>query len=45
MNINNAYKVYCYLYRKHHPDEVVMPLKDCIHNLTHSLLQRGDEMR
>jgi hypothetical protein len=45
MNINNAYKVYCYLYKKHHPDEVVMPLKDCIHNLTHSLLQRGYEMR
>ena len=22
-----------------------MPLKDCIHNLTHSLLQRGEEMR
>jgi hypothetical protein len=22
-----------------------MPLKECIHNLTHSLLQRGDQMR
>jgi len=47
MNINNAYKVYCYLYKKHHPGQVVMPLKECIyiHNLTHSLLQRGAPMR
>ncbi|OEU11447.1 hypothetical protein FRACYDRAFT_245186 [Fragilariopsis cylindrus CCMP1102] len=45
MNINNAYKIHCYLFKKHHPTKVVMPLKECIHNLTHSLLQRGDTMR
>ncbi|OEU05936.1 hypothetical protein FRACYDRAFT_257320 [Fragilariopsis cylindrus CCMP1102] len=45
MNINNAYKIHCYLFKKHHPTKVVMPLKECIHNLTHSLLQRGDSMR
>ena len=44
MNINNAYKIHCYLFKKHHPTKVVMPLKECIHNLTHSLLQRGDPM-
>jgi hypothetical protein len=32
-NINSAYKVYCYLYKKYHPTRVVMPLKECIHNL------------
>jgi hypothetical protein len=45
MNLNNSYKILYFLYKKYHPTEVVMPLKDCIHNLTHSLLQRGDEMR
>ncbi|OEU06358.1 hypothetical protein FRACYDRAFT_254789 [Fragilariopsis cylindrus CCMP1102] len=30
---------------KHHPGQVVMPLKECIHNLTHSLLQRGTPLR
>jgi hypothetical protein len=45
ININNAYKVLCFLYKKYHPANVVMEVKDCIHNLTHSLLQRGDEMR
>jgi hypothetical protein len=45
MNINNAYKLYCYLYKKYHPTCVVMPLKECIHNLTHSLLQRGNPTR
>ena len=33
-------------FKKHHPTKVViMPLKECIHNLTHSLLQRGAPMR
>jgi hypothetical protein len=36
---------YRYLYNKYHPTQVVMPLKESIHNLTHSLLQRGDDMR
>ena len=45
MNINNAYKVYRYLFKKHHPGQVVMPLKECIHNLIHSLLQQGTPMR
>jgi hypothetical protein len=35
-----------FFYKKHHPERpVIMLLKDCIHNLTHSLLQRGDPMR
>jgi hypothetical protein len=45
MNLNNTNKIFCFLYKKHHPDQVVMPMKDGIHNLTHSLLQRGDPMR
>ena len=33
-------------FKKHHPTKVViMPLKECIHNLTHSLLQRGAPKR
>jgi hypothetical protein len=45
MNTNNAYKLYCSLYKKHHPERKPMELKDCINNLTHSLLQQGDDMR
>jgi hypothetical protein len=45
MNANNAYKVYCVLYKKHHPGRAPMEMKDCINNLTHSLLQQGDEIR
>jgi hypothetical protein len=45
MNINNSKKVFGFLYKKYHPTQVVMPLKEGIHNLTHSLLQRGDDMR
>jgi hypothetical protein len=45
MNINNTKKVFAFLYKKYHPTQVVMPLKERIHNLTHSLLQRGDDMR
>jgi hypothetical protein len=44
MNLNNAYKLYCVIYKMVHPDRKCMPLKECIHNLTHSLLQRGDPM-
>jgi hypothetical protein len=46
VNLNTAYKIFCFPYKKHHPEqEVVMPLKECIHNLTHSLLQWVDPMR
>jgi hypothetical protein len=45
MNLNNAYKVYCVLYKKHHTGRKPMELKPCINNLTHSLLQEGEEMR
>jgi hypothetical protein len=45
MNINNAKKIFCFLYKKYHPNQVVMPIKEGIHNLTHSLLQRSDDMR
>jgi hypothetical protein len=46
MNLNNAYKIFYFLYKKYHPEwPVIMPLNKCIHNLTHSLLQRGDPMR
>jgi len=44
MNLNNAYKLYCVIYKMVHPGRKEMPLKECIHNLTHSLLQRGDPM-
>ena len=45
MNINNTYRIYCYLFKKHHPGQVAMPLKECIHNLTHLLLQQGAPLR
>jgi hypothetical protein len=45
MNTNNAYKLYCALYNKYHPGRTPMEMKDCINNLTHSLLQQSDEMR
>jgi hypothetical protein len=50
MNLNNAYKIYCllykkHLYKKHHGGRKPMELKPCINNLTHSLLQEGEEMR
>jgi hypothetical protein len=45
MNLNNAYKIFYFLYKKHHPNQVVMPMKNGIHNLAHSLLQRGNPMR
>jgi hypothetical protein len=45
MNLNNAYKVYCCLYRKYYPGRDPMKLKDCINNLTHSLPQQDPEMR
>jgi hypothetical protein len=45
MNINNSKKAFGFLYKKYRPTQVVMPLKEGIHNLTHSLLQRGDDMR
>jgi hypothetical protein len=44
-NMNHAHKVYCVLYKKHHPERKPMELKPCINNLTHSLLQEGEEMR
>ncbi|OEU10812.1 hypothetical protein FRACYDRAFT_246682 [Fragilariopsis cylindrus CCMP1102] len=46
MNLNNSYKIYKWLYNKYHPGWKVMPpLKPCINNLTHSLLQQGLKMR
>jgi hypothetical protein len=45
MNANNAYKIYCVLYNKYHPGRTPMEMKDCINNLTHSLLQQGNDIR
>jgi hypothetical protein len=45
MNLNNANKIFCFLYKKHHPDQVVLPMKDGINNLVQSLLQRGNTMK
>jgi hypothetical protein len=36
MNLNNAYKIYCVHYKKHHPGRKPLKLKHCINNLTHS---------
>jgi hypothetical protein len=44
MNLNNSSKLYCYIYKRVHHPLIPMPLKEGIHNLTHSLLQRGDPM-
>ena len=41
----SLYKVYTFLFNKYHSPAIVMPLKQCIHNLTHSLLQQGDVVR
>jgi hypothetical protein len=45
MNLNNTYKMYCLLYKEHHPKRKAMKLKPCINNLTQSLLQEGEEMK
>jgi hypothetical protein len=45
MNSNNAYKVYVCLHNKYHRGRDPMPLRLCINNLTHSLLQQGLDMR
>ena len=45
MNLNNAYKVYKFLYNKDHPGVKELILEPCINNLTCSLLQQGPEMR
>jgi hypothetical protein len=45
MNSNNAYKVYVCLHNKHHLGRAPMPLRECINDLTHSLLQQGLNMR
>jgi hypothetical protein len=44
MNLNNAAKLYGFVYKNVHHPLITMPLKEGIHNLTHSLLQRGDPM-
>ena len=45
MNTNNAYKVYVCLHKKYHRRRKPMEIRDCINNLTHSLLQQGLEIR
>jgi hypothetical protein len=45
MNSNNTNKVYVCLHKKHHPDRKPMSLRECINNLTRSLLQQGLDMR
>jgi len=45
IDINNSYKVYTFLYNKHHNPDNVMPSKQCIQNSTHSVLQQGYLMR
>ena len=44
-NTNNTYKYYTVLYNMCHPGQTPMPILNCIHNLTHSNLQRGEEIR
>jgi hypothetical protein len=44
MNLNNTTKLYGFVYKKVHRRLIPMPLKEGMHNLTHSLLQRGDTM-
>ena len=45
MNLNNAYKIYTTLYAKHHPGCKPMEMRDCVIDLTHSLLQQGQYCR
>jgi hypothetical protein len=44
-NSNNTYKYYTVLYNMCHPGQIPMPILNCIHNLTHSNLQRGEDIR
>jgi hypothetical protein len=45
MTSNNSYNFFCALYKKYHPSRDPMELKDCINNVTHSLLQEGEDIR
>jgi hypothetical protein len=45
MNSSNVYKVYVCLHNKPHRGRDPMPLRECINNLTCSLLQQGLNMR
>jgi hypothetical protein len=45
MASNNSYNFFCALYNKYHPGRKPMELKDCINNVTHSLLQEGEDIR
>jgi hypothetical protein len=45
MTSNNSYNFFCALYNKYHPGRDPMELKDCINNVTHSLLQEGEDIR
>jgi hypothetical protein len=46
MTCNNSYSFFCALYNIiYHQGRTPMELKDCINNVSHSLLQEGDDIR
>jgi hypothetical protein len=45
MNSNNAYKIFVALHERCHRGRDPMPMRECMNNLTHSLLQQGLEIR
>ena len=44
MNLKETFKFYWFLSKKHHPTEAEMPLKECIHKLTHHSLTYFNKM-
>lgn len=45
MNLNNTMQVYKVLMAKHNPGKHVLTMSQCVSELAHTLMQRGDEMR
>ena len=45
MNLNNTMQVYKVLMAKHNPGRHVLTMPQCVNELAHTLMQRGEEMR
>ena len=45
MNLNNAYQIYCELYKKEHPGCIPLSIRAALQDATHFLLQQGETMR
>ena len=45
MNLNNTMQVYKVLMAKHNPGRHLLTMPQCVNELAHTLMQRGEEMR